>query len=89
LALDKDPDGLQVNVLAPLTLSVALLAAQTLLEVALVVSVGRGVTFTVAVTGLLLHPLVVPVTVYTVVVVGDAVGLAALALLRPVDVLHV
>jgi hypothetical protein len=63
LAELKLPAGLQVKVLAPLTLSVALPEVQTLLLVALVVSVGSGVTFTVAVTALLLHPLLVPVTV--------------------------
>lgn len=63
LAELKLPAGLHVNVLAPLTLSVALLLVHTLFDVALVVKVGSGVTFTVAVTGLLLHPLLVPVTV--------------------------
>jgi hypothetical protein len=81
--------GLHVYVPAPLTLSVALVAVQIVFEVALVVNVGSGVTFTVAVAGLLAHPLVVPVTVYTVVVVGDAVGVALLTLLNPVPLVHV
>jgi hypothetical protein len=59
------------------------------LLVALVVSVGSGVTFTVAVTGLLLHPLLVPVTVYTVVAPGLAVVVPLLGLPKPVELVHV
>ena len=75
--------------LAPDTVNVALDVAQIVFDVAVVVNVGIGLTFTVAVAGALLQPALVPVTVYTVVAVGEAVGFAALGLLNPVELIHV
>lgn len=55
---------------------------------ALATTMGNCETFTVTVS-VLTHPLkVVPVTVYTVVVDGEAVGLAQVVQLRPVAGLH-
>jgi len=45
--------------------------------------VGNGVTVTVTVA-VPEHPFAVPVTVYVVVVAGEAVGLGAVVLLSPV-----
>jgi hypothetical protein len=75
-------------VLAPAAVIVVLLAEPHKVdEVGVKVKVGFGFTTTVIVF-VLLHPPIVPVTVYVVVTVGDAVGAAQPVQLNPVTGNH-
>jgi hypothetical protein len=63
--------------------------AQTLLAPGVTLRVGSGFTFTVTVTGALKHPKSSPVTVYSVVEPGLAVGVEQLVQFNPLAVVHV
>lgn len=88
LALLRPVAGLQLyDVEAPLAVSVVLLPAQ-IVVVPLTVITGIGFTVTVTVEVPVQEPCV-PLTVYVVVDVGDATGLAIVALLSVPAGLHV
>lgn len=81
--------GLHVKEVAPLALKVALLVAHTLLAFVVALTVGCWFTVSVNVTGALPHPTSSPVTVYTVVEAGLAVGVAQLLQFNPALVVQV
>ena len=72
---DKPVAGLQLYDVAPLAVSEVLVPLQIVVVVGATVTVGSGLTVTVTVV-VPVHPLVVPETVYVVVVVGFAVTVA-------------
>ena len=87
--------GLQLYEVAPLTVILVLVPKQIVVEgetvrvgvglFIFIVGVGFTTTFTVAVP---VQPPKVPVTVYVVVTVGDALGFGQLVQLKPADGVH-
>jgi hypothetical protein len=70
---------------APLAVRPTLLPEQMVAGEGLMVIVGRGRTVTVTVAVPVQPAALVPVTVYVVVTVGDAVGLGQVVQLKPVE----
>ena len=86
---DKPAAGLQIYVVAPLTVSETLLPLHIVADEGVTVIVGCGFTVTVVVA-VFVHPFPsVPVTVYVVVVVGFAVTVAPVGEDKPVAGLQV
>ena len=81
---DKPVAGLQLNVAAPLAVSVVLFPSQIVCAAEAIVTVGTGLTVTVTVV-VPVHPFVVPDTVYVVVDVGFAVTTAPVVEDKPVE----
>lgn len=73
---------------APLAVSVVELPAQIVTEVGETVTLGEAFTVIVDVA-VFVQPLAVPVTVYVVVVVGEAVTVAPVVVFNPVPGDHV
>ena len=82
------PPPTQVYVFAPLAVNVIAFPEHTMFG-PLILIIGLGFTVTVAVTILLQLFALLPVRVYTVVVVGLAITDAVLTLLNPIDGFHI